>query len=70
MFYIFADTNERKNVLCNPRKNLTILRNKFLVKRQDEDQSFNDFVADLKRLSTDCEFGAIRDDLVKDMIVT
>ena len=55
---------------CNPRKNLTILRNKFLVKRQDEDQSFNDFVADLKRLSTDCEFGAIRDDLVKDMIVT
>lgn len=55
---------------CNPRKNITILRNKFLVQRQGEDQSFNDFVADLKRLSLDCEFGNLRDDLVKDMIVT
>ena len=39
---------------CNPRKNITIMRHKFFSYRQDEGQSFGDFLTQLKSLSQDC----------------
>ena len=54
---------------CNPKKNLTIIRHKLFSHKQTDDQTFNDFVADLKRMSVDCELGTLRNDLLKDLIV-
>ena len=59
---------ERVEAYCIPRKNLTLLRFKFFTHRQEE-QLFDEFVTQLKKLSNDCEFGALRDSLVKDMII-
>ena len=54
---------------CNPRKNITILRLKFFTYRQQEGQNFHDFVTELKKLSSECEFDNLQDSLIKDMIV-
>ena len=53
---------------CNPRKNVTILRHKFFTYRQ-EGQNVHDFVTELKKLSSECEFDNLLDSLIKDMIV-
>ena len=54
---------------CNPRSNTTIQRHKFFTYRQTEGQSFNDFVTELKKLSSECEFDTLKDSLTKDMII-
>ena len=54
---------------CNPRKNKTILRHKFFTYRQQEGQYFHDFVTELKKVSSKCEFDNLQESLIKDMIV-
>ncbi len=54
---------------CNPRKNITIIRHQFFTYRQQEGQSFNEFVTELKRRSSECEFATLQDSLIRDMIV-
>ena len=60
---------KRFDEYCNPRKNTTILRHKFFTYKQGESQAFGDFVAQLKRLSADCEFNTLKDSLVVHMII-
>ena len=54
---------------CEPRKNTTMARHKFLTHKQSPGQSFNEFVTELKNLSDDCEFATLKDSLVKDVII-
>ena len=44
-------------------------RYRFLSYRQQEGESFNDFLVALRKLGADCEFGTIHDELLKDIIV-
>ena len=60
---------EKFTSYCNPRKNITILRHKFFTCKQVEGQSFNDFVTELKKHVSECEFGDLTTSLTKDMIV-
>ena len=54
---------------CTPRKNLTYLRHKFFTYRQKEGQSFDDFVTQLKKLASNCEFSILTESLIRDIIV-
>ena len=54
---------------CNPRSNKTIARHRFFTYRQSEGQSFNNFVTELKKLSAECSFDTLKDELVMDMII-
>ena len=54
---------------CNRRKNITILCHKFFTYRQQDGQYFHDFVTELKKLSSECEFNNLQDSLIKNMIV-
>ena len=54
---------------CNSWKNIIILRHKFFTYRQQEGQNLHDFVIELKKLSSECEFDNFQDSLIKDMIV-
>ena len=45
----------------NPRSNTTIQRHKFFTYRQTEGQSFNDFVTELEKLSSENEFDTLKD---------
>ena len=60
-----------------PKKNLTVERHKFLSRRQQSDESIDDYVTDLKNLSLTCGLNAcktcdlktLREDLVKDVLI-
>ena len=54
---------------CNPRKNETVERFKFFSRTQDPGESQEKFVTDLKLLATTCNFGDLKDSLVRDRIV-
>lgn len=51
-----------------PKKNITFLRHKFFTRSQKE-ESIEDFVASLNKLSLDCEFKDLREGLVKDILI-
>ena len=54
---------------CILRQNITLLRYKFLTYRQKEGQSFDEFMTQLKTLSSDCDFGELKNSLIKDIVV-
>ena len=45
------------------------LCHKFFTYQQLEGQNFYDFVIEMKKLSSECEFETLHDSLIKDMIV-
>ena len=54
---------------CNPRKNITIERHVFFSRNQNEGETFDTYLTDLKLKSQSCEFGQLRNSLIKDRIV-
>ena len=60
---------EKFTEYCNPRKNITFLRYQFFSHGQVEGQPFDQFVTALKKLAADCEFGDLKDSLIRDRIV-
>ena len=54
---------------CIPRQNITLLRYKLLTCKQKEGQSFDEFMTQLKKFSTDCEFGELKNALIKGIVV-
>ena len=44
-------------------------RYKFFIYKQKEGENFDDFVTQLKKLSADCEFGELKDSLIRDVII-
>ncbi|XP_026676329.1 YLP motif-containing protein 1-like [Diaphorina citri] len=52
----------------NRSKRITFLRHKFFTRSQKE-ESIEDFVASLNKLSLDCEFKDLREGLVKDILI-
>jgi hypothetical protein len=62
------DVLEEFDRYWEPRSNVTMSRYKFFSSEQGS-KSVNEFVTSLKSLAKDCEFGDLRDSLVKDMLV-
>ena len=54
---------------CNPRKNETVVGFKFFSRTQDPGESQEKFVTDLKLLAATCNFGDLKDSLVRDRII-
>lgn len=52
-----------------PLKNETMNRHVFFNTDKKESESFDDFVTSLRRLSQDCNFGGLRDSLIRDQII-
>ncbi|XP_075155542.1 uncharacterized protein LOC142228895 [Haematobia irritans] len=52
-----------------PKTNLAMERHNFITKKQDEDQTINQYAAVLQNLGMTCEFGDLREDLVKDIFI-
>ena len=55
--------------LCQGARNVIYERFVFNRRSQQEGERIDNFVSDLKRLSLACEFGAIKDSLIRDRIV-
>ena len=46
----------------------SLLRYKFLTYKKKEGQSIDKFMTQLKKLSSDCEFGKLKNSLTKDIV--
>ena len=55
---------------CKPRKNLIVERHRFLTRNQEQSESIDQYVTELKTLATSCEWGEIKDDLICSRIVS
>ena len=53
---------------CNPKKNETLERYKFFTRVQGEGERLDKFIVDLKIWVATCNFGTLRDLLVRDRI--
>ena len=76
--FVFADDGDKMKLkpvmemfetYCKPRKNITLTRHHFFTYQQSEGQSFDAFVTELKKRSSQCEFATLQDSLIRDMIV-
>ena len=45
------------------------VKSKSVAYRQEESQDFNQYHTEMKRLSSDCELGTLRDELLGDMLI-
>lgn len=52
-----------------PKLNIAMERHKFFTRKQMADENLESYVTVLKNLSKSCDFGAIRDSLVKDIFI-
>ena len=71
-----AETKESMEVLkqtfkeiCNPQGNVIMERHKFHVRNQRDDESIQSYVADLRILADACEYGAMKDEFIRNKIV-
>ena len=54
---------------CAPKKNTTFERYVFFSRKQKENEPFDQWLTEMKRLASTCEFETLRDSLIKDGIV-
>ena len=59
--------SSRSIVICE--KNINFVRYQFFSYAQEEGQPFDQFVTALKKCAANCEFGELRDSLIRDRIV-
>lgn len=76
--FTISDENKQKyeeviksfeNYCVPKRKNESINRHIFMLRNQEEGESYDQFVTSLKKLSSSCNFGQLRDSLIKDRII-
>ena len=49
---------------CKPRKNLIVERHRFLTRNQEQSETIDQYVTELKNLASSCEWGDIKEDLI------
>ncbi|KAL6455331.1 hypothetical protein MHYP_G00362250 [Metynnis hypsauchen] len=54
---------------CSPKVNETVETYRFFVRNQGQDESIEKYVTDLKSLASTCNFGQIKESLIRDRIV-
>lgn len=52
-----------------PQTNISIKRHQFNTRLQQEGESFAHFLNDLRKVANECDFGTLKDDLIRDRIV-
>ncbi|XP_023229307.1 uncharacterized protein LOC111629653 [Centruroides sculpturatus] len=61
---------EKLELYFIPKSNQSVESHKFNTRVQGPSEVFDDFLADLRKLSINCEFGNLRDRLLRDRIVS
>ena len=60
---------EQFEAYFNPRKNIAYFRIKFFTYHQEIGQTFDDFMPEPRKLSSDCELEILRESLLRDMVI-
>lgn len=67
--HCYQDVCRKFEELCQGARNVIYERLVFNQRNQKEGERIDNFVSELKRLSLNCEFGDLRDSLIRDRIV-
>jgi hypothetical protein len=54
---------------CEPRRNTIMERYKFNIRVQRHNETADQYVTELKLLATNCNFGSLEDELIRDRVV-
>ena len=54
---------------CSPKKNITYERHKFNTRNQEETESIDQYVTELRTLASTCEFENLKEGLIRDRVV-
>ena len=54
---------------CKPKKNVTYERFVLMTRKQSEDERIEDYVKDLRILADSCDYGYLKDSIIKDALV-
>ena len=77
-FVLVPPINERRSLqhlltrfeaYCTPRCNVTYQRFQFNSRKQREGETVDSYVTELRKLASSCQFGELRDSLIKDQLV-
>ena len=60
---------EKFRNICEPKRNTIMERHTFNSRFQQPEEDIQKFIADLRTLASTCEFGALKDEFVRDRIV-
>ncbi|XP_039298693.1 uncharacterized protein LOC111050145 isoform X1 [Nilaparvata lugens] len=55
---------------CLPKSNESVDRHIFFSRNQHVGESFDEFLLELKKLSSSCNFGSLKDSLIKDRVIS
>ena len=55
--------------LCEPRKNITLMRHRFNTRNQRASESYQTYFVDLSNKAGSCDFGDLKDEFIRDRIV-
>uniref|UniRef100_A0A2A4K615 RNA-directed DNA polymerase n=1 Tax=Heliothis virescens TaxID=7102 RepID=A0A2A4K615_HELVI len=64
-----AEVKSKFDNFFEPRRNITMCRHMFFTRRQQKSESIEGFLADLENKSQDCEFGTLRESLIRDIFI-
>lgn len=71
-----ADRKDAEKVMkamedyCMPKSNESVDRHIFFNRKQNQGESFDEFLTSVKKLSSTCNFGDLKDSLIRDRIVS
>jgi hypothetical protein len=68
--YKLAKVFEKFHAHCNPVQNETFERHLFKCRVQQGEETIDQFVTDLRRLSVNCNYGTLRESLIRDQVVS
>ena len=60
---------EKFEEYCEPKKNVSYERYVFFSRAQESNENIDQYVTTLKKLCETCEFGTLKNSLIKDRIV-
>lgn len=67
---VFAKVVEAFESYCTPKANESVDRHIFFARTQQQGETFDLFLTDLKKLSAPCGFGDLREGLIRDRIIS
>jgi len=60
---------EKFDEYCTPRCNLTFERHQFNTRKQGRNETVDDYITQLKLLSENCEYGQLKDSIIRDIFI-
>lgn len=60
---------EQFELYCNPKANITYERHIFNTRKQQADEKIDDFITNLKTLADNCDYGQIKDSIIRDVLI-